>query len=66
MPLLNIFSTPLKNETMTFELFDNPEKLACCDESYIEYDENGKEKNKNADIIYLKKLTQHIQILIIQ
>ena len=55
MPLLNIFSTPLKNETMTFELFDNPEKLACCDESYIEYDENGKEKNKNADIILFEE-----------
>ena len=26
MPLCNIFSTPLRNETMTFELFDNPEK----------------------------------------
>ena len=25
MPLCNIFSTPLRNETMTFELFDNPE-----------------------------------------
>ena len=44
MALSNIFcmcgQTPSDNDT--FELFDNPEKIAYCDDSYIEYDENGK------------------------
>ena len=49
--LSNIFSMPVKNEQYTFELFNNPEKIACGDDTYNEYDENNMEKNKDADII---------------
>ena len=55
MPLCNIFLPPSIDVRLTFELFDNPEKIACCDDNYIEYNENGIEKNKNADIILFEE-----------
>ena len=48
---------------MTFELFDNPEQIACCDDDYIEYDEHGMEKIKMLILFYLKKLTHRIQTM---
>ena len=63
MPLCNIFNTPVRNETMTFELFDNPEKIARCDDDCIEYDEHGMEKIKMLILFYLKKLTHRIQTM---
>jgi len=55
MPLCNIFSTPLRNEAMTFEIFDNPEQIACCNENHIEYNDDGTEKNKNVDVILFEE-----------
>lgn len=55
MPLCNIFSAPPKNKAMTFELFDNPEEIARCNENHIEYNDDGTEKNKGVDIILFEE-----------
>ena len=54
---LRVFNIPFKNDDFTFELYEHPEKLAC-DDIYNEYNDDGTEKNKNADIILFQDDTE--------
>ena len=54
---LRIFDIPFKNDDFTFELYEHPEKLAC-DDTYNEYNDDGTEKNKHADIILFQDDTE--------